>query len=103
VPSNLTYLAPSPTSILAGITHYTRQYNLAIDQLRKTLELDPSYGYAYWYMARAFEQQGKHSDVLQALDKAQGLLKGNTAVAADIGHIYAVFGDKAAAFKVVKQ
>jgi TolB-like protein/DNA-binding winged helix-turn-helix (wHTH) protein/Flp pilus assembly protein TadD len=82
---------------------YSRQYDLAIDQLRKTLELEPSYGYAYWYMARAFEQQGKYADALQALDKAQELLKGNTAVAADIGHIYSVSGDKVGAFKVLKQ
>jgi hypothetical protein len=37
------------------------------------------------------------------LDKAQELLKGNTAVAADIGHIYSVSGDKVGAFKVLKQ
>lgn len=100
---DLDVLSPVTNLHLGWHYVYTRQYDLAIDQLRKTLELDPSYGYAYWYMARAFEQQGKYSDALQALNKAQGLLKGNTAVAADIGHIYAVSGDKVAAFKIVKQ
>jgi TolB-like protein/DNA-binding winged helix-turn-helix (wHTH) protein/Tfp pilus assembly protein PilF len=100
---DLDVLSPVTNLHLGWHYVYSRQYDLAIDQLRKTLELDPSYGYAYWYMARAFEQQGKYSDALQALGKAQGLLKGNTAVAADIGHVYAVSGDKAAALKVLTQ
>jgi TolB-like protein/DNA-binding winged helix-turn-helix (wHTH) protein/Tfp pilus assembly protein PilF len=82
---------------------YSRQYDQAIEQLRKTLELDPGYGYAYWYMARAYEQQGKYSEALQAMRKAEDLLKGNTAVAADIGHLSAVSGDRATALKVLKQ
>jgi TolB-like protein/DNA-binding winged helix-turn-helix (wHTH) protein/Flp pilus assembly protein TadD len=82
---------------------YSRQYDLAIDQLRKTLELDPSFGYAYWYMGRAYEQQGKYTEALQALRKAQELLKGNTAVSADIGHVSGVSGDKVAALRMLGQ
>jgi TolB-like protein/DNA-binding winged helix-turn-helix (wHTH) protein/Tfp pilus assembly protein PilF len=82
---------------------YSREYDLAIDQLRKTLELDPSYGYAYWYMGRAYEQQAKYADALQALGKAQELLKGNTAVAADIGHVSAVSSDKATALRALER
>lgn len=82
---------------------YSRQYDLAIDQLRKTLELDPTYGYAYWYIGRAYEQQGKFAEALQTLRKAQDLLKGNTAVAADIAHLSAISGDKPAALRILEQ
>jgi len=98
---DLDILSPVTNLHLGWHYVYSRQYDLAINQLLKMLELDPNYGYAYWYMARAYEQQGKYSEALQALGKAQGLLKGNTAVAADIGHVYAVSGDKAAALKVL--
>ena len=72
---------------------YARSYDLALKQLQKTLELNPNYGYAYWYMGRAYEQQAKYSEALRAMHTAQTLLKGNTAVIADIAHVLAISGD----------
>src|SRR5882724_2218424 len=79
---------------------YTAQYDRALDQLAKTLELDPNYPLAYWYRGLAYEQKKMYPQALREMGKAKSLLPGNLAVQADIGHVYAVSGDKAAAQKV---
>ena len=84
-------------------SRYARQYDLALEHLRKALDLDPNYSLANWYLGWVYEQQGRYSDALQAMRKAQALLTANTALVADIGHVYAVSGDRAAALKILDQ
>jgi TolB-like protein/DNA-binding winged helix-turn-helix (wHTH) protein/Flp pilus assembly protein TadD len=80
---------------------YTRQYDRALDQLAKTLELDPSYALAHWYRGLAYEQKKLYPDALREMDKAKELLPGNLGVQSDIGHVYAVSGDKRAAERLI--
>ena len=82
---------------------YSHSYDLAVRQLQKTLELNRNYGYVYWYMGRAYEQQTKYPESLRAMHTAQTLLKGNTAVVADIAHILAISGDTQAAGDLLQQ
>jgi TolB-like protein/DNA-binding winged helix-turn-helix (wHTH) protein/Tfp pilus assembly protein PilF len=81
----------------------TGQYDRALDQLAKTLELDPNYPLAYWYRGLAFEQQRKYPDALREMQRARDLLPTNLAVQADIAHVYAISGDKAAAERVLAE
>jgi TolB-like protein/DNA-binding winged helix-turn-helix (wHTH) protein/Flp pilus assembly protein TadD len=80
---------------------YTRQYDRALEQLAKTLELDPNYALAHWYRGLAYEQKRMYSQALREMGIAKNLLPGNLAVVSDIGHVYAVSGDKGAAEKVI--
>ncbi len=80
---------------------YTRQYDRALEQLAKTLELDPSYALAHWYRGLAYEQKKMYPEALSEMGKAKDLLPGNLAVESDIGHVYAVSGDKGAAERVI--
>jgi TolB-like protein/DNA-binding winged helix-turn-helix (wHTH) protein len=80
---------------------YTRQYDRALNQLAKTLELDPSYALAHWYRGLAYEQKEMYPEALREMGKAKDLLPGNLAVQSDIGHVYAVSGDKGAAERVI--
>jgi TolB-like protein/DNA-binding winged helix-turn-helix (wHTH) protein len=80
---------------------YTRQYDRALDQLAKTLELDPSYALAHWYRGLAYEQKKMYPEALREMGKGKDLLPGNLAVQSDIGHVYAVSGDKGAAERVI--
>ena len=82
---------------------YTKQYDRALEQLGKTLELDPDYALAHWYRGLAYEQKKLYPEALSEMHKATDLLPGNLAVQADIGHVYAVSGDKATAEKLVAQ
>ena len=80
---------------------YSRQYDLALDQLARTLELEPNYGLAHWYRGLAYEQKGMYGDALRELGKAKTLLKTTPAVAANLGHLYAVSGNKSKAEQVI--
>jgi TolB-like protein/DNA-binding winged helix-turn-helix (wHTH) protein/Flp pilus assembly protein TadD len=80
---------------------YTRQYDRALVQLDKTLELDPDYALAHWYRGLAFEQKKMYPEAVVEMSRAKDLLPGNLAVECDIGHVYAVSGDKGNAEKVI--
>jgi len=80
---------------------YTKQYDRALEQLAKTLELDPDYALAHWYRGLAFEQMKMYPEALREMGKAKDLLPRNLAVQCDIGHVYAVSGDKDNAEKVI--
>ena len=102
---NLDQLSPIMNVHLGWHYAYSRQYDRALNSLRTALdlELEPNYSLANWYLGWVLEQQGKYPEALQALSKAQEHLKSNTALAADIGHVYAISGDKSAALRVLNQ
>src|ERR1700730_17060948 len=45
---------------------YARQYDRALDQLTKTLELDPNYGLAHWYRGLAYQQKGMYTEASES-------------------------------------
>jgi tetratricopeptide (TPR) repeat protein len=80
---------------------FARQYDLALNALAKTLELDPNYGLAYWYRGLVYEQQRKHTEALGELRRSAELLKGNVVVAATIGRVHALSGNRGEAERVL--
>jgi TolB-like protein/DNA-binding winged helix-turn-helix (wHTH) protein/Flp pilus assembly protein TadD len=80
---------------------YTKQYDRALEQLAKTLELEPDYALAHWYRGLAYEQKKMYPEALREIGRAKDLLPRNAAVQCDIGHVYAVSGDKGNAEKVI--
>ena len=80
---------------------YTKQYDKALEQLSKTLELDSDYALAHWYRGLAYEQKTMYAEALREMNRAKDLLPGNLAVQSDIGHVYAISGDKRSAEKVI--
>jgi serine/threonine protein kinase/TolB-like protein/Tfp pilus assembly protein PilF len=94
-------LSPIITVHLGWHYLYTRQYDRALDQLAKALELDQNYALARWYRGLAYEQKKMYPEALREMAKARDLLPGNLAVQSDIGHVYAVSGNKPEAEKVI--
>ncbi|GAC1662421.1 MAG: hypothetical protein NVS9B9_24190 [Ktedonobacteraceae bacterium] len=82
---------------------YTHRYELAIEQLQKTLEMDPHYGLTHWYLGLAYEQKAMYAEAETELSNATVLLKGNTGVKSDLGHLYAVSGKKDEAQKIINE
>ena len=82
---------------------FARQYDLAIDQFQRTLEMDRGYGLAHWYLGQAYGRKAMYREALAELNKATDLRKQNVGVKAEIGHIHAISGKKGAAQKVIKE
>jgi tetratricopeptide (TPR) repeat protein len=62
------------TNSSVGLIHYyRREHDQAIAELRKTLELDPSFGEAYTELASAYQAQGRYPEALAAMQKLQVL------------------------------
>ena len=82
---------------------YAGELDLAIDQFRKTLEIDATYGLAHWYLGQAYGRQARYGQAFAELKRAKTLLKQHVGVEAEIGHICAISGEKRAAEKVLRE
>jgi len=80
---------------------YSRQYDLALDQLAKTVELEPNYGLTYWYLGLVYEQKGMYVEALKEMGSAKDFLKSNLTVDADMGRVYALSGRRSEADKAI--
>jgi tetratricopeptide (TPR) repeat protein len=96
-------LSPIISVHLAWHYLYTKQYDAALAQIGKTLELDPNYALAHWYRGLAFEQKKMYPEALREMTKAKELLPANVAVQSDIGHVYAVSGNRSDAHAVIAE
>jgi eukaryotic-like serine/threonine-protein kinase len=82
---------------------FAHQYELAAEQFKKTLELDPNFGLAYWYLGQAYVQKGVYHEAETELRRAKDLLKENVIVIAELGRAYAVSGNRAEANRVLDE
>ena len=79
---------------------WARQYDLAVEHLRKLLEMDPNFEQGHWGLGLAYEQKGMFEEAAAEFQKAVALSGGNPVYVAALGHAYAVGGKKADALRV---
>ena len=77
--------------------------DLAIQQLQRTIELDPDFSEAHRSLAVAWVRQRKFPDAMAEARKAVDLNPDNDGTQATLGYVYAVTGDRKRALAVVKQ
>ena len=58
---------------LGGTYYRARRYDEAIDQLRKTLEMDPNFYYAHWNLGSALMAKGAIQPAIEEYQKARAL------------------------------
>ena len=80
--------------------HWARQYDLAVEHLRKLLEMDPNFEQGHWGLGLAYERKGMFEEAAAEFQKAIALSGGNPVYVAALGHAYAVGGKKADALRV---
>jgi TolB-like protein/Tfp pilus assembly protein PilF len=83
--------------------YFLRQYDQAIEQCRKTLEIDPGFFLAYFYLIPAYEQKGMFEEAIKELQKAIELSGGSASMTALVGHVHAVSGQRDKALEVLKE
>jgi tetratricopeptide (TPR) repeat protein len=83
---------------------YARQYDQALDQIEKTIEMDKNFAETYPFLGLILEQQGRYPEAIAAFQKAISLFPGGSSIAeAELAHTYAVSGNKDAARKIISE
>ena len=81
--------------------YMARQYDRAIEQLRNTLEMDPSYELPHLVVGQAYEQKGAFALAIPELRKAVDLSHGTPLMISALAHAYAREGNKEEAEKLL--
>ena len=99
----------SPFDILLNIHlgwHYlyARQYDQALDQIEKTVEMDKNFAQTYPWLGLILEQKGRYAEAIAAFQKAIKLFPGGSSIAeAELAHTYAVSGNREEAQKIIAE
>jgi eukaryotic-like serine/threonine-protein kinase len=82
--------------------YFSRRYDQAIDQLRKTLdEIDSNFGVAHWYLGMVYEQKARYPQAIAEFQKWSSLSGGDPAATGALGHAFAVSGKPGEAQKAL--
>lgn len=83
--------------------YMARRYDRAIEQLKTTLDMDPSYELPYLVLGQAYEQTGDMTHAISYLRKGADLAHYSPLMTAALAHAYAHAGNEAAAEKLLEQ
>ena len=93
-----------------AILHYVvvqlymaRRFDEAIEQCRKTLELDPSFTPAHRVLAEVYAAKGMYRESLAAYEKYATLSGGSPGSTAFVGYAHALSGQRSQAVRVLDQ
>ena len=94
-----------PLALIANVNagwifYHSRQYDRAIEEMRKSLDMDPNFARGHWAISEPLEQQQKYQEAIAELQKARQLDEMPTMLAL-LGHVYAVTGKRSEAQKIV--
>jgi TolB-like protein/DNA-binding winged helix-turn-helix (wHTH) protein/Tfp pilus assembly protein PilF len=86
-------------------SYYSRNYDQAIDQFQKTLELDANFPPPHIYLAAAYEQKGMFEEAITAFQRAITVTQDpfKARAMAGLAHVYAVSGTKIEARKILAE
>ncbi len=96
-------LAAPHTNEVAMAYNWLRQYDQAIAEAQKALELDPDFQLAYDELGRAYVQKGMAAEAILALQAAINRGHGHPRVRGMLGCAYAAAGRRAEAERVLEQ
>jgi adenylate cyclase len=99
-------LAPLSLNInvqVARMLFFAREYDEAIEQCRKTLEMDPDYGGAHLFLGKIYKQKGLYREALAELERARELLGDNAEILSMIGYTHAAAGRRTEAEQVLQE
>ena len=99
-------LDTDPASVMLNIHlgehyHLARQYDLAIEQYRRTLELNPNHPNVRPLLALVYEHKGMYAEAIAELEKAEPFFAGSSRVRGSLGRVYGLAGRRAEAMKVL--
>jgi len=73
--------------------YYAREYDAAIRQYRRVLQVDPNFSMAHFRLGLAYAEQGRHDEALSELERSNALSNDRDVVAA-LGRVHAMRGNR---------
>ena len=95
-------VAPSVVLNAAGIFFLARQYEQVIEYAEKTLELEPDYAHAHYFMGLGYEQKRLYGKAIAALKKGISPLGHSPGTTAALAHAYGMAGARSDVLKLLK-
>ena len=105
---SLRALDTDPVSVMLNIHlgehhHLARQYDLAIEQYRRALELSPNHPNARPLLALVYEAKGMYAQAIAELEAAEPFWAGTSRVRGPLGRVYGLADRRAEARKVLQE
>jgi len=100
-------LDTDPASVMLNIHlgehyHLARQYDLAVEQHRRALELNPNHPNARPLLALVYEAKGLYAQAIAELEKTEPFWAGTSRVRGPLGRVYGLAGRRAEALEVLE-
>jgi tetratricopeptide (TPR) repeat protein len=98
-------LDPLSLEINAGVGvvfHHARQYDQAIEQHRKVIDMDPNFWFARAALGSVYISKGMYSEAIAEFQKAR-LIEDHPRMLAGLGSAYALAGQRAEAQKALDE
>jgi TolB-like protein/DNA-binding winged helix-turn-helix (wHTH) protein/Tfp pilus assembly protein PilF len=96
-------LSPIINAWLGWRYFFARQYDLAIEQYQKTLEMDPTFVPAHLVLGQGYEQKSMPEKAIDELKKAVSLSGGSSLYVSSLAHAYAIAGRRSEAEMLLRQ
>ena len=95
-----------PLSLIINVAvgwalYFARRYDEAIEQLRRTVELDPNYPVTYWILGLLFRKTGSYELAITEGEKGVTLSEGSPLMRAALAHTLATAGRTKEAIQIL--
>ena len=95
-----------PLSLIINVAvgwacYHAREYDEAVDQLLRTVDLDPNYPVTYWILGLLYRKMGRYELAITNGEKGVNLSGGSPLMRAALAHTYGVAGRKAEASQML--
>jgi TolB-like protein/Tfp pilus assembly protein PilF len=91
------------SATVANSLYMAREYDRAIEECRRSMELNANYFLSLYVLGRSYAQKKMYAKALRILEKAIATNSGNLLLVAALGHTHALSGNKAKALGTVNE
>ncbi len=95
--------SPSVSHYLAVQFYMARQFDQAIEQSQKTIEMDPNFALAYQVLAQAYLARGMNREAVPVLEKYSVVTRSGTDSVALLGYAHARLGERSQALQMLDE
>lgn len=80
-----------------------RQFDDAIAECKRTIEMDPTYGVAHEVLGASYAAKGMYREALPAMERASAMNRRNATSLAHLAYVRARLGDRSQALEILDQ